>query len=472
MMVSVHLRALAYALLGLVVVASEEIVQYDIILDAGSTGTRMYLFTSTLSWNEEGEEVLKVATKKIGKKKPGLSAYATNPGQAVAPLLELFSKVKSEIPESLRGATSVSVLGTAGMRSVEATDAQAVYDAVREGLSASDKYAFSKGDLLKLRSLTGAEEGMFSLVCVNFLTGRLGHHMNLTKKGAEENLLGILDLGGSSTQIAVPSPPDENKLDAALQAEKVRSFAAYGMEQMRERADKRILQAKQDFSPCYFKGYKEPKSALQGSGKALECRKLLEEILEDARRECTDPKDKECVPGSEGLADKDKLAAQQFYAVSGYLYVTDFASHWLTTRKKGSSMAETLQTVGNRPTIQELTDAADDLCTSDWTEIETAHAGGAEAGAHRYTDSTKAPHRCLEANYVVMLLHHSYGFPREKRFVTFEDEVDGNDVEWPLGALLHMKHQARLDARHGTGALDASLDTHLRLAEKHFGQEL
>jgi len=442
-MLPCHHGSWALALLVLAVVAAAEIVKYDIILDAGSTGTRMYLFTSTFSVNGEGEEVLKVATKKIGKKKPGLSAYADNPDGAAAPLLQLFKKVQSEIPGTHVLLTTVSVLGTAGMRSVSGNKQQPIYDSVRAGLIASGDYIFSKGSLLKLRTVNGTEEGTFSLLCVNFLTGRLNHHLALTKKGLEEQLLGILDLGGSSTQIAVP--PTDNAGDAA-----VRSYAAYGMEQMRGRLDKVAIEEGMPASPCYFKGYQEPESNLGGSGLASECRLMLLKILGNSKQDCATD-DHECLPGIDSHAGKAGARGMQFFAVSGYLYVTDFASHWLTRDGQSSSIAAKLKEVGNKPTIKELHEAADHLCSSEWGEIERAHAGGAEAGAHRYTDSTKAPHRCLEINYVITLLQSCYGFPDDKRLVTFEDEVDGNDVEWPLGALLKMKHEARLvdEKSHG-----------------------
>jgi len=478
------MRTLACALLGLVVVASADSVQHatktrvqwDIILDAGSTGTRMYLFKSTFSTNAEGAEELNVITKKIGKKKPGLSAYADNPDAAAAPLLQLFKDVTNEIPDWFRARTPVSILGTAGMRSVDEEKQQPIYDSVRAGLLASDEYVFTRGELLKLRTIDGTEEGTFSLMCVNFLTGRLDHHLNPTHKGKKENLLGIVDLGGSSTQIAIP--PTEKSGET-----KVRSYAAYGMEQMRERMDHLIHNKKMNLSPCYFKGYKDPTGyQLGGSGDATECRWKLQEILELDRKDCA-PDDHECQPGHDDHAGEAGMKGRDFYAVSGYLYVQDFASHWLTRNGTGEStpttqrtgarvpppvgmeeahalaemphqergkplgshaLGQLLRKVGNKPTIEELQHAAHMLCNSDWAEIEQAHAGGADAGAHRYTDSTKAPHRCLEINYVITLLQYCYGFPINERLVTFEDEIDGNDVEWPLGALLTMGHEHRL----------------------------
>jgi len=421
-------------------------VRYDIICDAGSTGTRMYLFTSTFSYDDQGKETLKVSNTVIGKKKPGLSSYAANPSDAVPPLLQLFDKVHDKIPQAQWAETTVTVLGTAGMRSLEPSQRQPIYDAVREGLVSSKEYVFSTNERLQLRSLTGTEEGTYAMLCVNFLTGRLDHHLSLTTKGSQEQLLGILDLGGSSTQIAMPS--SKRDFGAAVPGlgdvgAVVRSYAAYGMEQMRERLDKHAAENGMSSSPCYFKGYKEPSYGLVGSGEAPDCRAMLLKVFSKSREECRNHASRECMPGLDDAAARAGSQGLQFFAVSGYLFVTDFASHWLLrSGSAGGAIASTLREVKNRPTVEELEAAADELCASDWAEIESATAGGAATGAHRYTDSTKAPHRCLEVNYVVTLLRHSYGFPSDQRLVTFEDDVDGNDVEWPLGALLHMRKQA------------------------------
>mmetsp|Transcript_104962 Transcript_104962/g.185869 ORF Transcript_104962/g.185869 Transcript_104962/m.185869 type:complete len:454 (-) Transcript_104962:26-1387(-) len=418
--------------------SAESQERYDIICDAGSTGTRMYLFKSVISEDAaSGHEVMRVSTTKIGKKKPGLSAYADRPWQAWPPLLELFAKVRDKIPQEHWASTSVSVLGTAGMRSLPPEKVQPVYNAVRQGLVSSSAYVFSASeDMFRLRSLSGTEEGIFAMLSVNFLLGRLDHKL-MSKKSP---LLGILDLGGSSTQIAVlPHPATQDLFSAD-----VRSYASYGMEQMRMRLDGHRVAAGEKTSPCYFRGHQTPESpGLLGTGDAQACRALLQEVLAAQRKECEAmaTPDPECMPGSGGVADAG-ARGMEFFAVSGYLFVTDFARHWLGRFGESTGMGPALEAAGSRPSIEELEKAADELCRVDWLQVDHATAGGEAAGAHRYTDSSKAPHRCLELNYVTTLLRHLYGFSAGARVVTFEDEVDDNEVEWPLGALLKIRHEA------------------------------
>ena len=48
---------------------------------------------------------------------------------------------------------------------------------------------------------------------------------------------------------------------------------------------------------------------------------------------------------------------------------------------------------------------------------------------------------CSQANYILVLLGETYGFARDGRTVTFALDVEGEDLEWPLGALLHQRAQ-------------------------------
>jgi hypothetical protein len=280
-------------------------------------------------------------------------------------------------------------------------------------------------------------------------------------------LLGILDLGGSSTQIAVPPTAlavgDKVPLGAGVSGSAtVRSYAAYGMEQMRERIDKLVKKKGLERSPCYVRGYQNPATGLVGDGDARGCRQMLFEVFGEAWQECPPSRAGCDVPGpahghtgEESDLSKAVAGGIEFLAVSGYLFVTDFVIHWLSLVQHGLSydgvpsrpndpVVVKLQEAGNRPTIAEFEAATDLLCAWPWTTVSGEDQGhNAVGGGHRYTDSTKAPHRCLEANYVAFLLEHAYGFPRDRRLVTFEDEVGDNEVEWPLGALLLQVERSR-----------------------------
>lgn len=417
---------------SLSVLAPAEKVWYDVVVDAGSTGSRLYVMKFTTL----GDGVLNVDTTDVGKKKPGLSSYADNPANAVPPLLELFAKARKIIPEDKWAGTTINVLGTAGMRSLEVSQQQPIWDAVKHGLVSSGEYVFGKDSaILQLRTVSGVEEGTWVMLTGNFLAGRINQNMTLTKEGLHSGLIGVLDLGGSSTQVAAPSTLRSPGVPVVGPGSAmVRSYAAFGMEKMRERIMKLVSKKGATASPCDFRGYQDPHHGHRGAGNARSCRAMMQEAFATVRESCK-LGDVECIPGAVDASQIGSLGLQ-FFAVSGYKFVTDFVTHW--SSHLSGDIQKKLSDAGKKMTIEELEVAADALCSLDWQHIEQATNDGIGPGRHRYTDIHKAPHRCLEANYVASLLR-LYGFPVSERLVSFEDEVDGNDVEWPLGALLTMQ---------------------------------
>ena len=59
-------------------------------------------------------------------------------------------------------------------------------------------------------------------------------------------------------------------------------------------------------------------------------------------------------------------------------------------------------------------------------------------------------HRCFEANYLKALLS-MYTIPDDSNNVWFVDEVNGSEVEWPVGAYLHHILRKVESGGEGTG---------------------
>merc|ERR1712070_134449 len=85
------------------------------------------------------------------------------------------------------------------------------------------------------------------------------------------------------------------------------------------------------------------------------------------------------------------------------------------------------------PSINELHDALDGLCSRDWHSDMKL-----QRGVHSFTRAEVLPHRCLESVYMVTLLKDGYGFHPESRDITFCFLVDGSEVEWSLGMALSL----------------------------------
>ncbi|MCD8564187.1 MAG: hypothetical protein LRY53_00650 [Burkholderiaceae bacterium] len=161
---------------------------YEAVIDAGSSGTRLYLYEYR---NEPQGPVMSLLLEDEPDKLRGLSTYADKPAQAgqgeIGPLLdglETFVKTKGIDPK----AVSVSVLATAGMRLVEPGAAQRIYDSVRQEIGRRGLVAREVG------TITGQSEGIYAWVDVNYLKGnlRLGQTTD-----------GIVEIGGASAQVAL-----------------------------------------------------------------------------------------------------------------------------------------------------------------------------------------------------------------------------------------------------------------------------
>ena len=161
---------------------------YEAVIDAGSSGTRLYLYEYR---NEPQGPVVSLLLEDEPDKLRGLSTYADKPEQAgqgeIGPLLdglETFVKTKGIDPK----AVSVSVLATAGMRLAEPGAAQRIYDSVRQEIGRRGLVAREVG------TITGQSEGIYAWVDVNYLKGNL--RLGQTTEG-------IVEIGGASAQVAL-----------------------------------------------------------------------------------------------------------------------------------------------------------------------------------------------------------------------------------------------------------------------------
>lgn len=429
-----------------VVAGDAPVSPYALIADAGSTGTRMYLFHVV---DSSPSEAPTVDVTDLGKG-PALSSFQDTPHEAGAAVAKQLLKAAELIPKSYHSAVPLSVLATAGMRLVAPVRANAIYAGLRASLLGGN-FPFN-ANALQARTISGRDEGIYAMLAANFLSQRL--HVSLQVKG---DLIGVLDLGGSSTQIAVP--PDAAA--GANLAEKLgegqgaysKSFLSLGMERMRQKTYQGFTDAAAPYArerrtvanPCAFYGYSEEGEPWRGTGDSAECERAIKAILEAERTACAAQAAAEgaaldCLPGGpaplpSGGSGED---VHKFLLISGYLYVTDFARWWLarpgSVPASSSSILDQASTFA-RPNVAELREAAQLLCAETWADVSAAALD--PSSKHSFTGAHKVPHRCFEANYVVSLLSHAYGFDEGARLFRVVADVNGNEIEWTLGAFLH-----------------------------------
>uniref|UniRef100_F7BNQ8 nucleoside diphosphate phosphatase n=1 Tax=Equus caballus TaxID=9796 RepID=F7BNQ8_HORSE len=136
---------------------------YGIMFDAGSTGTRIHVYTFV----QKIPGQLPILEGEIFESvKPGLSAFVDQPKQGAETVQGLLEMAKDSIPRSHWKRTPVVLKATAGLRLLPEQKAQALLFEVRE--------IFKKSPFLvpddSVSIMDGSYEGILAWVTVNFLT--------------------------------------------------------------------------------------------------------------------------------------------------------------------------------------------------------------------------------------------------------------------------------------------------------------
>lgn len=157
---------------------------YGLMIDAGSTGSRIHTYT----FSKDASGKLDVQHEDFHAIKPGLSHYKGDPEAAADSLLPLLQRAKDVVPASMRARTPVVLRATAGLRMTGLEAAKEILSQVRATLRGSG-FRFDEDSWAGI--LGGNEEGIYSWITVNYLLDR-----------AADNTVGTLEMGGGSSQIA------------------------------------------------------------------------------------------------------------------------------------------------------------------------------------------------------------------------------------------------------------------------------
>ncbi|XP_038818576.1 ectonucleoside triphosphate diphosphohydrolase 5-like [Salvelinus namaycush] len=166
--------------------ANSSRIFYGVMFDAGSTGTRIHVYTFI---QKDPEELPVLDNEMFHSINPGLSAYADMPEMGGYTVRQLLKVAKKTVPQLDWKITPLVLKATAGLRLLPPEKAQALLEQVQDVFDESP--FFIPDDSVSI--MDGTNEGILAWVTVNFLTGHLYAETRKT--------VGILDLGGGSTQI-------------------------------------------------------------------------------------------------------------------------------------------------------------------------------------------------------------------------------------------------------------------------------
>ncbi|CAL9135382.1 unnamed protein product [Musa textilis] len=418
--------ALAAAFLCLFIVTrGPDSRKYAIILDGGSTGTRIHVFAYRIGWGSM--PTLDLGLTASMKVSPGLSSYAADPENAGQSLVELLEFAKERVPGELWEDTEVRLMATAGLRLLDEAVVERILESCRKVLWSSG-FQFQH-DWAAV--ISGSDEGIYAWVAANYALGSLG--------GEPKKTTGIFELGGASIQATfVSSEPLAPVLSHVLQFGKITynlysdSFLYLGQNVAYDslhnllssgdlRSSGAFIQEETYIDPCIPRGYMrggEPgklSSSLLNSkttyrssraiGNFSECRLAALKLLEKEKEKCLS---QVC---HFRLTSMPKLQGR-FLATENFFHTSKFLG------------------LGPTPLLSELIMAGEQFCGEDWLRLKRKYDTYDEEDLLRF---------CFSTAYIVALLHDTLGFAMDDGRVAFANQVGNIPLDWALGAFITQK---------------------------------
>jgi guanosine-diphosphatase len=427
--------------------SSKPLVQYAIMIDAGSTGSRIhvYKFNNCGPTPELEHEEFKMTEKKPGGS--GLSSYGADAEGAAKSLDPLLQVAVETVPEDYKSCTPVAVKATAGLRMLGEKESMDILDAVRNRLETVYPFPVVSKEKRGIEIMPGEDEGVYAWITTNYLLGKIG--------GPDKTpTAAVFDLGGGSTQI-VFQPTFGNVAGGGMPEHMAEgdhkyklsfggrefelyqhSHLGYGLMAARDAlhtlvVDKAKVKSVGELTttpisnPCITPGETktvkvkfadkhafagEHEVTMEGPVDAIpaQCRALAEEILH---------KEAACqlAPCSFNGVHQPSLAktfAREDVFIFSYFY----------DRTAELGMPESF-------TLRELHDLTAKVCggPKHWTAFE-----GVEGAVAELNDRAES---CLDLSFMIALLHTGYEMPLDRE-VKIAKKIKGNELGWCLGASL------------------------------------
>lgn len=415
---------------------------YVLVVDAGSTGTRIYAY----SWREGiGDNDLpriqlippSAAPDKIPPRS-GIRAYErveTLPGldscrgdvdklrgECLGPLLDW---AKAVVHKTQQASTPLFLFATSGVRRLPKDQQNDLMKDVKQVLSTSG-FRF-EADWAQI--INGQEEGAFGWFALNYLKGRLKAPVAISPApssgtdSAAKNTVNVLDLGGASLEATFEMQQEAHlgnefhnqTLAGTTYFLKTEEYQNDGLNVAFDRSVTVLLQQMQNTSqvpdnhekllqiihPCLQNGYDEAYTRrthqeyrnvqLLGSPDWAGCLNLVEEVLNHTDI-CNGP----CTSNAHEQQIRGEVAG-----LNGFHVVWEFYN--LTSSS----------------TFDQLMQSGKEFCQRNWTDVK--QGAGDVVELDRY---------CFRAPYVSLLLQNGLKLENDKI------EVDDNEIGWTLGAAL------------------------------------
>lgn len=450
--------------------------QYGVILDAGSSGTRIYIY----KWKHpiaavknaspaELRKLPKVKLKKSKKIHTGIATFADDVASVGRDHLQpLIDTALDEVPSDKIKATPIYLMATAGVRFLPKPQQLSLLQGVCAYLKANTKF-YLPDCKERVQVISGETEGLYGWIATNYLLGGLDRPEE-HNHGKDHHTYGFLEMGGASAQIAfAPNVTEAERhandlklirlrhLDGSSSEFKIfcATWLGFGANKARSRYVHALVESYGDTveeipDPCIPKGLRISTTQevladktssngynLVGTGAFDECLRKTFPLL---------GKDKSC-EDHPCLLNGQHVPAIDF-EVNHFVGVSEF---WHTTHgvfgkeKKAYDLATFQQKVMS-------------FCGRDWETIQSEILKRRKSPEQRIQDARDA---CFKASWLINLLYEGIGIPRlglkaiapsslnsthgsnqgstkEEFLDPFQpiDTVQGVEVSWTLGKMV------------------------------------
>jgi guanosine-diphosphatase len=431
------------------VAGSKESKSYVVMIDAGSSGSRVHIYEFDTSVSPP-----KLLNEVFERLKPGLSSFDTDAKGAAASLDKLLDAAVAAVPKDKQGCTPVAVKATAGLRKLGDEKANAILAEVRRHLETDYPFAVVDGDGISV--MEGKDEGVYAWITTNYLLGNIG--------SSEKNpTAAVFDLGGGSTQIVFePEFADDSKMIEGEHKYDLNfgdrdftlyqySHLGYGLNEARNKMNSLIveshLKTNTELAASKFTDAKAAKAASEEGKSSITLPspcippKVTSEnvVVELGKDEFyvvnfqgpSSPAGAQCRFYAEKVLNKEVECTQKPCSFNGVHQPS------LNRAFKKSSDMFVFSYFYDRTTplgfptsftVEELHDLAKVVCNGEehWKEVLLDD---------HIKELKEEPQWCIDLSFISALIHNGYDIPFNRELRTAA-KIDGNEIGWCLGASL------------------------------------
>lgn len=357
-----------------------ETLHHHVILDAGSSKTSLYFYEYT---SEKKELATNIEIISFMTQSPGIADIQTS--QIPAYLSKLFNddllekiksaskKTHSAMPKLIQG---IQFYSTAGMRDLAYTERADKNKAINDWLV---KWAKDNSvhltDSVDVKTISGKEEGAYSWAAYNYISHQF-----------KDELDGILELGGASTQIAYQ---DVNLNNANITI----GGKAYPVYSQSYPLGLRVVQAAlKNTDECHLLGYSDT-----SRGDYHLCREAA----------------KTFISSQIGETYQGNQFVNEFGLFAGFYYHAKFFD------------------IKENYSFKKLQEKAEQFCSLDWETAKTTYSNEDPEYMEPFCVMTAFQAALLEDNYHLSDKHEFH--PTQK--------VNKTKISWPMGLLITQKYE-------------------------------